>query len=302
MNLKTISDHDLLSRTEHLVREERELLTQILHHLREIESRRLFSQLKYKSLFDYAVRHLKYSADQAARRIFAMRLLRDLPEIESKIEAGELSLTNLSLAQNFFRKEQLPRTERLKVLDQLQNQSSREAEKIVLNLAANPMAVQPDRVRQVTPSHIEVKFIADEKLAAALERLKGLLAHRQTGLGIAEIVQTACEIAIEKLTPTSHTARTLRAPKRRGDGEIPQRHRKHIPAPTRREVWAKAAHACQNCGSVHALQVVHVKPLALGGADEAENLRLLCRPCNQRAAIETFGRSKMERFLEKRRI
>ncbi|PWU15627.1 MAG: hypothetical protein C5B49_11520 [Bdellovibrio sp.] len=96
--LGSLSDSALLENTQTLVKQERELLTEILHHLKEIENRRLFSSLGYKSLFDYAVKHLQYSEDQAARRISAMKLLKELPEIEEKIELGSLTLANLSMA------------------------------------------------------------------------------------------------------------------------------------------------------------------------------------------------------------
>ena len=105
MNLGTINDSTLIETTEKLVREERELLTKVLHHLREIERRRLFSSLGFKSLFDFAVRQLGYSEDQAYRRISAMRLLKEIPELEAKIESGEISLTHISLAHSLFKQE-----------------------------------------------------------------------------------------------------------------------------------------------------------------------------------------------------
>ena len=105
MNLKILTDDELLTNTERLVQEEREQLTMILHHLREVDLRRLFAKLKYPSLHVYAVRHLKYSDDQAYRRISAMRLIKDMPEVEEQIASGELSLTNASKAQSFFRRE-----------------------------------------------------------------------------------------------------------------------------------------------------------------------------------------------------
>jgi hypothetical protein len=56
MNIKSLSDKDLLLKTKALVSREREILTNILHHLREVEKRRLFCDLGFKSLYEYAIR------------------------------------------------------------------------------------------------------------------------------------------------------------------------------------------------------------------------------------------------------
>ena len=42
----------------------------------------------------------------------------------------------------------------------------------------------------------------------------------------------------------------------------------------------------------------HRHPKGLGGSDHLENLRLLCRSCNQRAAIEIFGVEKTEPCMD----
>src|SRR6516165_387934 len=99
MDLKTLTDDSLHLGNIETAREEREVLTRMLHRLRETERRRLFSKYKCKSLFEYAVKYLQYSNDQADRRIKAMRLLREVPQIEEKINEGALNLTNLALAQ-----------------------------------------------------------------------------------------------------------------------------------------------------------------------------------------------------------
>lgn len=103
MNLRHLTDRVLLEKIDLLVQSERELLSEILHHLREVDRRKLFSSLRYSSLHDYAIRHLRYSADQADRRVKAMRLLRDLPEIEEAIDSGKLTLTHLGLLQSAFK-------------------------------------------------------------------------------------------------------------------------------------------------------------------------------------------------------
>jgi hypothetical protein len=100
MSLRSLSDKELLAATERLVQEERSLITEVLRHLREIETRKLYSELGCKSLFDYAVKKLGYAEAQAFRRINAMRLLKDLPEIEQKIDQGVINLTSLSLASS----------------------------------------------------------------------------------------------------------------------------------------------------------------------------------------------------------
>lgn len=65
----------------------------------------------------------------------------------------------------------------------------------------------------------------------------------------------------------------------------------------KRQIWARDKHQCTNCGSIFALQEDHKIPKAKGGTYTAENMRLLCRSCNQRAAIKHFGVDKMEIFL-----
>jgi uncharacterized coiled-coil DUF342 family protein len=102
MKLSNLKDRELLSRTRALVQVERTTLTQVLHHLREIERRKLFSDLGYRSLFEYAVEELRYSEGQAGRRIQAMRLMREIPEMEKKVESGSLSLSNVSQAVGMF--------------------------------------------------------------------------------------------------------------------------------------------------------------------------------------------------------
>ena len=105
MNLQGLSDQVLLQQTCDLAVREREVTLQVLHHLREVERRLLYAKLSYASLFEYAVKELKYSEGAAHRRISSMRLLKELPQLEPRVEAGTLSLCALSQAQSFFRQE-----------------------------------------------------------------------------------------------------------------------------------------------------------------------------------------------------
>lgn len=283
MNLKNISDNELLRKIEELAQKERELLTDVLQHLREIERRRLFSSLGFSSLFSYAVAKLGYSEDQAYRRINAMRLLREIPEIEEKIQAGTISLSNLSLAQSFFRQEKLNPVQKLEFIGKLENKSSRDAEKMVAALRDAP--VIRDAVRPVGEHLVEFKFVGPERLKEKLEKLKGLRAHSNPGCSMAELIEDLCDQALnEKVrvrTSSPWTSKKSRV----------------IPRSLRRQVWKTHDGKCENCGATYALQIDHRIPYGKGGKSTVENLRLLCRQCNQRAAIEQYGLDKMEQYL-----
>jgi hypothetical protein len=105
MILKDMSDRDVLSKTEVLAEKERQVLSELLLFLQEVDERKLYCDRGCGSLFQYCVKVLKYSEASAQRRIDAMRLNREIPEIQEKIESGELNLSVVSRAQTFFRNE-----------------------------------------------------------------------------------------------------------------------------------------------------------------------------------------------------
>src|SRR5438045_2173558 len=86
--LSRFSDQELLEQTQFLAQEERRIGLEVLHHLREVDRRRLYART-YSSLHEFVVKELHYSDGAAYRRIQAMRLLKELPEIEEQLQSGE---------------------------------------------------------------------------------------------------------------------------------------------------------------------------------------------------------------------
>ena len=76
-------------------------------------------------------------------------------------------------------------------------------------------------------------------------------------------------------------ARTLERAHAALAGETAERRREPIPRPVRLAVFERDGGRCVECGSGFEIQYDHVIPLALGGASTAENLQILCAPCNQ---------------------
>jgi hypothetical protein len=102
MNLKSVSDSKLREDTKTLVNEERRIGLAVLHHLKEIDHRRLFAKWGYSSLYVYCQTELKYAGGSAHRRISSMKLLREVPAFEAKLKDGTVNATTLSQVHGFL--------------------------------------------------------------------------------------------------------------------------------------------------------------------------------------------------------
>jgi len=200
MNLKILSDEVLIQNLKSLVAEERRLLTSILLHLKEVELRSLHLAAGYSSLCEYAEKELLYSKDQAYRRIAAMRILSDLPEIKSAIDDGKLNLTHLTQAKHYFnsqeKKEQpVSAKEKQELLKNLENQSTRDGEKLFAKL--DPEAPKPDKARFITEKLIELRFVVTEELMEKLKRFQNLDSHVQKNPNYAETLERLLDLAMK---------------------------------------------------------------------------------------------------------
>lgn len=312
MNLKHLSDESLLHETRTCVNQEREMTVRVLHHLREVERRRLFASLGYASLFEYVTGELGYCAASACRRIDAMRLLKQMPELEEKIQEGKLTLTSVAKAQAFFKKEGFTLEAKKELMESLESKSTREVEKELLRRSHQPEVHLKERVRPVTPHLSEVRFYASEELLQDLEKLKGLLAHAHPQMSTADLISVLAKRGLKELDPGQRQVRAKKvvaAPKEsarqeKGSGETPRPTSRYIPRPLMRAVWKRDQSQCtwrdpkteKRCTSRYRLQLDHKHPHALGGEATLENLRLLCFQHNQWEAERWFGKEFMQSF------
>ncbi|MFY9586175.1 MAG: HNH endonuclease signature motif containing protein [Actinomycetota bacterium] len=215
VNLRKTSDDSLISELKDLVKREREVLTQVLHYLKELEIRKLYLQNGYPSLFAYLTDELGYSEGAAQRRIQAMRLIKDLPEVEKKIESGELSLSVASQVQGFIqrentkRKEQKTQTltpiEKLELVEKLEGTSSRTCE---TKLAAlDPESSIREKTRILTPEKTLIQFIAGHELMAKINRLKSLISHQNPEGRYDILFEKIIELALDKHDPARREKR-----------------------------------------------------------------------------------------------
>jgi ribosomal protein L22 len=300
MNLKNLSDEALHQQTLDLAREERRLQIEVLHHLRETERRMLFAKRGHSSLLDYCVAELGYTRSAGQRRVDSMRVLKQVPEIEARLSDGSLSLTHLSEAQTFFRKEGIREPEKKReVLEQLVGQSVMQAQRTLMSLTDQPERHIPERVRVVSEELTEVRFVVDQATLAQLEELKALLSHAQPGMSLKDAFKYGLELALAK--------HRVKPPKQKSlvPAPVPETPSASIPAQVRREVYHRDGGACtyvdttsgRRCASKYYLELDHIVPRAHGGANTPENLRLRCRTHNRLVAIEVLGHARMARHV-----
>ena len=97
-----LGDQQLLEQTRRLAANQRCLEVHILDHLDEIDRRGLALRRGFLSLFDYAVRELRFTDAAAQRRIQAMRLCRRHGWVRASLQSGELSMTAAAQLETTF--------------------------------------------------------------------------------------------------------------------------------------------------------------------------------------------------------
>ena len=98
----TLGDQQLLDQTRRLAGNQRSLEVHVLDHLDEIDRRSLALRRGFSSLFDYAVRELRFSDAAAQRRIQTMRLCRRHGWVRAMLHSGDLSLTAAAQMETAF--------------------------------------------------------------------------------------------------------------------------------------------------------------------------------------------------------
>lgn len=148
---------------------------------------------------------------------------------------------------------------------------------------------------------VKIEFVADEKVARKIERAKQILRHKFPKGKLEEIINQALEDLLEKRDPSRKLCRKLLRSKSAQSYNNKKLTTRHIPAPIRRQVWQRDTGQCSYkspggklCGERSFLQLDHIKPWALNGKHESENLRLLCRTHNLYRAQQTFGISQKQ--------
>ena len=290
--------------------DERVLTKKIVELIAEALRRKLWAGRGYQSAHRWLVGEFGYSDSSAGRRLDAARLLADVPDVAEKLATGELTLASVSQLQSAIHQEERRTGEKVtaeakkEVVKKIENQSSAEASRTVS--AEFPEVSKAPR-ESLKPSGADgwtltVGLNSSQK--AALDRARELLSHSHPGATWAEIIAHLADEHAKRTDPVARAERrAARAPGMpRGftateDLPRPPPGRKPLPRAVRDAAIAKAGGACEfadprtgaRCGSRVRVEVDHVLPKALGGTDDAGNLRCLCAQHNRFEAARELG-------------
>jgi hypothetical protein len=142
MNLRHLSDPELLADLSTLIGSSRELLAKLVGYLAEVEDRRLHAKAGYTSLFDFCVRHLGMSEGEAYRRILAARLGRKFPIVTALLASGAVHLSALELLRDHLTEEN-----HAELLEAASGKSKREVQQMVATRFPQPNS--PTKIRKL---------------------------------------------------------------------------------------------------------------------------------------------------------
>jgi len=181
-----------------------------------------------------------------------------------------------------------------------------------LQVASDPAPPVPRPVPRVSPTILEpakpevfnFRFAADRRFKQKFERLAEVLGVPNPLQHMAEIMEQAMDIALDKKDLKRKHARRLAREARNADHpRKPHRAREisakngYLPSQKRERVHERAGHQCEyrgpdgtRCRSTTGLQIEHLLPFALYRTHDEKHLRIYCSPHNRLAAEKVFGR------------
>ncbi|MFA5137665.1 MAG: HNH endonuclease signature motif containing protein [Elusimicrobiota bacterium] len=188
-----------------------------------------------------------------------------------------------------------------------------------------PRLAPPEKTRYVAPIRVYFSFTASEEFHNGVQRAKELLWHKHPKGRLEEVFGETLECYLERHDPERKLRRKAEKETRSREGDAaasagpapasPEATsstaapsdektslrdysaRRRIPHWVRDAVWARDAGRCtfvgpdgRRCAERGGLEFDHIIPWALGGtSNDPDNIRLLCRTHNQRAASRVFG-------------
>jgi len=319
--LDGITDGELLSRLDSLSGKECRVIAEIVLHLHHVNKRGLYRDAGYSSLFEYCTSKLKYTVGAAYRRMTAAQALDTSPELYELLRDGKTSLCAINLMAKVITPENKD-----EVISKSVGKSKAEVELITLDFG-KPEARKTERVRAkrvrvestmlsgasqdeeeksekcysvtIELTEEEMKLIQRGQKVTGKSKIKDVIIS-----GVSEILRKEDKkVSVGKRKSVSTIEKNPPKSPLTQEKDFSSPPRRYIRASVQREVRLRDDNQCtycspdgHRCTERYRLEFDHVVPFALGGSNEADNLRLTCRAHNMLHAERAFGRERMQQY------
>ncbi|MCO6429814.1 MAG: HNH endonuclease [Deltaproteobacteria bacterium] len=316
-SLKSTPDQALVSQLESLRGAENKTVAEMIRYLAELDARGIYRDMGHSSLFTFCTEYLRYPESSAYRRVQGARMLRRHPEVYEHILSGKIHLS--SVVEIAKVEDRAKRAELLKASIGKGTAEVREMTASVLPPAMPKReTIRAKAIRVAMEPEAEMggsgAAAAESNRSNLYESSGGASSHKMNYSFSMEVDDQFMRLYREAKEIVGHVRakdvlqrtleefvarrkRMLRAVKRAGGGKG-----RFIPKSVRVEIVKRDGGQCtyvspdgKRCTERHGLEIDHVMPYGLGGGNEKENLRLLCRAHNRLMAERVFGKQKMVR-------
>jgi hypothetical protein len=334
-----LSDDELLLRLRSILQDSRRTESDLVAHIGEVESRRLYAREASPSMHAYCTDVLHLSEAEAYLRVHTARAARRYPVILEMLTDGRLHLSAIAkLAPH------LDSENHAVLLARATHKTKRQVEDLVAELNPRPDAPSlirklpvkpeaepslevtppatsvsrphseaildrssqaPTRIAPLSPERYKVQFTASGAFRAKLERLQALMRTRFPDGDLAKVLEEAVTEKLERLEARrfAKTARPRSNEVPRDDGS------RRLPAALKRAVNVRDDDRCRyvddrgrRCAERQGLQYHHRDPFGRGGERTVANICLMCPAHNQYLADRDYGKETMDRHrMEGRR-
>ncbi len=279
----TNSEIIIHNKIKSLVIQERATLVQILEHLQIVYDTRLYAKMGYGSIIKYLIKEHGYSESAAYRRMQALKLVKEIPEVKNLVKKGNLHLSGITTLQVMMKGED--RASKIDVISKIQNKTNSEIQSEIFKLV--PSASLPnENKRKISETETRLSINLSQKVMDKLEKLKAQTKCYDTSL----VIEKALDIALSSTDVTK--TKTIKS--------YGSTNPRTIPAKIKKEILVRANHKCEfpGCESIHYLEFDHIKLVSQGGTNEKKNIWLLCKNHNQFYAINRLGITQMKSYFK----
>ncbi|OYZ16076.1 MAG: hypothetical protein B7Y39_16160 [Bdellovibrio sp. 28-41-41] len=294
--VKKLTDLVVDSNLRQLVTSEREILTEIIIYIREVDCRKLYLSFGYPSLFEYLTRRMGYSNASAQRRVNVARLSNEVPVVMDHVESGEIKLSQISVMAQAIRQvnrgsDKVSTETKEQLISELVGKSLNQTE-VIVSAALNIPLKQHTKAKHQKDESVRFEVTLTKEQWEKFNRARDILSTSLSNGSWDQVIESMSDQVIlkkDKATPRlkARTSKITNSQIKKANlnsaSDATKASRTAIPKSVQHEVFARDR-CCQyqskitghKCSSTWNLTLDHVQPIWAGGKNEASNLRVFC--------------------------